>query len=158
MSTEIIRTMEQLIQLNKSLYELADKKTDIVKKGDMEAFQQLQQNEQKHILAIQKINRDREQAVTTLVPNLENPTITDCLPYVAEKDRYKLTQLKDELMTVLTKLQEQNDLNQQLINQSLEFVNMSVHMLLPQQQQMNYGPPTDKKQQTETKRIFQSEA
>lgn len=158
MSTEIIRTMEQLIQLNKSLYEIAVQKTDIVKKGDMEAFQQLQQNEQKHILAIQKINKDREQAVATLVPTKENPTITDCLPHVPTNDRDKLTKLKDELVAVLTDLQQQNDLNQQLIHQSLQFINMSVHMLLPQEQQFNYGPPTNKKQQTETKRIFQSEA
>lgn len=156
--TEIITAMKQLITLNKSLAEIARKKTEIIKVGDIEQFQDLQKNEQKHILAIQKVNRNREQAVTELLPNNESPTITDCLPHLNETNRGKLVKLKDDLVNILGELQQQNDLNQQLIAQSLDFINVNVQMLLPQQQQMNYGPQTDNQQQTETKRLFQSEA
>lgn len=158
MSIELIRAMEQLIQLNRSLYALQVKKTDIVKKGDMEAFQQLQKDEQKHLAAIQKVDHNRQTAVANLAPTLEHPTVTDCLPYISKVEQQKLVTLKNQLVAILTDLHEQNNLNQQLIQQSLEFINLSVNLLLPQQQEINYGPPTNKKQPIETKRMFQSEA
>lgn len=158
MSMYLIRTMEQLIQLNRSLYVLQVKKTEIVKKGDIEAFQQLQQNEQKHLAAIQKVDRERQTMVARLVPRLENPTVTDCLTSLTKTEQKKLVSLKEQLLTQLMEIKEQNDLNQQLIQQSLDFIHLNVNLLLPQQKQINYGPKSNEKQPTETRRIFQSEA
>jgi hypothetical protein len=42
---------------------------------------------------------------------------------------------------VITELKERNQLNQQLIHQSLQFVHLTLDMLAPQPASINYGPP-----------------
>lgn len=55
-----------------------------------------------------------------------------------------LKRLKKELIDEVAKLKERNILNQQLIYQSLQFINVSLDMLRPQNQDMTYGKSVKK--------------
>lgn len=55
-----------------------------------------------------------------------------------------IERLKAELIDEVTKLKERNGLNQQLIYQSLQFINVSLDMLRPQNQNLNYGDSVKK--------------
>ncbi|MBN8201544.1 flagellar protein FlgN [Bacillus sp. NTK034] len=157
MSAEALTaTMEKLLKLHKSLYEVAVKKTDIIKTGDMDGLNQMLKDEQAHIAAIGRLENEREKAAISIVPMLESPTVSDCLNILTQPDRLKLEAITKELAELVYELKEQNFLNQQLVHHSLQFVNVSMNFLRPQPETMNYGPPAKKKSGKMNPGIFNS--
>jgi flagellar biosynthesis/type III secretory pathway chaperone len=157
MSAEALTTsMEKLLKLHKSLYELAVKKTDMIKTGDMDALNQMLKDEQVHIAAISRLDKEREKAANSIAPMLESPTVSDCLNILTQPDRLKLEAITEELAELVYELKEQNFLNQQLVHHSLQFVNVSMNLLRPQPETMNYGPPARKKSEKINPGIFNS--
>ncbi|MCS0654741.1 flagellar protein FlgN [Cytobacillus firmus] len=157
MSAEALTAaMEKLLKLHKSLYELAVKKTGIIKTGDKDALNQMLKDEQAHIAAISRLDKEREKAANSIAPMLESPTVSDCLNILTQPDRLKLEAITEELAELVFELKEQNFLNQQLVHQSLQFVNVSMNLLRPQPENMNYGPPARKKSEKMNPGIFNS--
>lgn len=157
MSAEALTaTMEKLLKLHKSLYELAVKKTDIIKTGDMDGLNQMLKDEQAHIAAISRLENEREKAANSITPMLESPTVSDCLNILTQPDRLKLEAITKELSELVYELKEQNFLNQQLVHHSLQFVNVSMNLLRPQPESMNYGPPAKKTSEKINPGIFNS--
>ncbi|MBT2687168.1 flagellar protein FlgN [Bacillus sp. ISL-47] len=158
MSAEtLITTMEKLLKLHKSLYELAVKKTDIIKNGDMDALNQMLKDEQTHIAAIDRMEKERQKAAKMIAAGMENPTVSDCMAFLSQDEQIKLETIAKELTELVYELKEQNYLNQQLVHHSLQFVNVSMNLLRPQPENMNYGPPAKKKSsEKNTPGIFNS--
>lgn len=157
MSAEALTvSMEKLLKLHKSLYELAVEKTDIIKTGDMDALNGMLKDEQAHIAAISRLDKEREKAANSIAPMLESPTISACLNLLTQPDRLRLEAITEELAELVYELKEQNFLNQQLVHQSLQFVNVSMNLLRPQPENMNYGPPARKKSEKMNPGIFNS--
>lgn len=141
MSTEnLISMMEKLLKLHQSLYELSVKKTDIVKKGDMNALNQIIKDEQAHLSAINKFENERQKFTEAFLPGVDNPSISDCLEVLGGTHKETLNRLRMELLEVVSQIKDKNELNQQMIYQSLQFVNLSLHLFAPQPEDFNYGP------------------
>ncbi|MEK4201521.1 flagellar protein FlgN [Cytobacillus sp. FSL K6-0265] len=158
MSAEALLTvMERLISYHQSLYELAGKKTDMIKKGDMAALDQMLKDEQTHVATIKKLEQARIQIAATLVPSIEKPTIADCIQGLEQHDQQALLEKREQLASVIAKLKEKNQLNQQLIYHSLQYVNLSMNLVNPKAaaQNMNYIHPQKAKSQAATG-MFQS--
>lgn len=150
MSAEkLINIMEKLLKLHKSLYELALKKTDIVKNGDIDALNQSLKEEQAHIAAIKKFEMERQALAAALVPGNECPSLTDCLTATEGTDKNKLSELRAELLEVVSQIQKRNELNQKMIYMSLQFVNFSLNLFRPRKDNFNYGPKVGKANQPE---------
>lgn len=151
MSAAIQTSMEKLIKLHKSLNGLATTKTEIIKQGDTEALNQLLMDEQKHIKAIEMTENERQTAVAAFLQNagqaVEPSTITRVIELSPPSETDSLIALRDELLEEVTALKENNYLNQQLVYQSLQIVNITLDMLLPQNQQFNYDKPAKQKHQ-----------
>lgn len=144
MSAEkLISTMEKLLKLHKSLYEIALRKTEIVKIGDMDALNQSLKDEQTHIEAINQLENGRKMIAASFAPGIDKPTIDDCLKRINGTEHERLSRLRYELLDMIEQIQQRNNLNQQLIYQSLQFVNLSLSLVLPQQDDFNYGPASD---------------
>ncbi|KAB2336784.1 flagellar protein FlgN [Cytobacillus depressus] len=161
MSAEVLTaSIEKLLKLHNSLYELTVQKTDIIKTGDMEALDQLLKEEQKHIAVIGQVEKERQKAVKEIVPNIEQPVFSDCMDVIDSTEKEKLKEMGKKLALLVTNLKEQNFLNQQLIHQSLQFVNFSLGLLRPKPSNINYGPPTKNQKPSEqySSGIFNSEA
>jgi flagellar biosynthesis/type III secretory pathway chaperone len=145
MSAErLISTMEKLLKLHKSLYEIAQRKTETVKIGDIDALNQILKDEQAHLAAINLMENERQKFTAALVPKIVNPTITDCLNVMDQASSERLCKLREELQSIISQIQQRNDLNQQLIYQSLKFVNFSLYLMRPQPANFNYGPDVGK--------------
>lgn len=107
MSAEALLTvMERLISYHQSLYELAGKKTDMIKKGDMAALDQMLKDEQTHVATIKKLEQARIQIAATLVPSIEKPTIADCIQGLEQHDQQALLEKREQLASVIAKLKE----------------------------------------------------
>lgn len=141
--TTILASLDSLEKMHKSLLSLAHDKTALIKNGDMEALDQLLKGEQAHLAAIAQMDVQRQAAVTDYltvqgrsVPN--NPTVADVLKVTPEETSNRLEEARDRLLHVIHDLKWQNDLNQKLTYQSLQFVNLSLDMVRPQPESVNY--------------------
>ncbi|HHY74193.1 MAG TPA: flagellar protein FlgN [Bacillus bacterium] len=162
----LIETLEKILLLHQSLTQLAQQKTEKIKTGDTDALNELLKEEKKHIQVIQKFEAERIQASKIFLSkcnedfanSVQNPTISDCLQYADSSEQQKLTKIKAELQTQINALSDRNKLNQQLLQQSLQFVNLSLDLLTPDIDAYNYGRPGQAEQYEEGRSIFNSKA
>ncbi|OMP65805.1 flagellar protein FlgN [Domibacillus epiphyticus] len=120
----IIETLEKQLALHKSLLQLAHSKTDAIKKNDIELLNRIVRDEQRHVNAITVLEKKRTGESTE--------SISDILPTLPSDEQKKVIAIRDELMGVLTKLKSVNELNVQMIDQSLQFVHLQLDLLAPQ--------------------------
>ncbi|MFD1736801.1 flagellar protein FlgN [Bacillus salitolerans] len=139
----LMNTLTKLLRLHQSLLQVSEKKSEIVKQNDIDALSLIMKDENKHVLAINQLEEERKLLVAKVMSghpfDQESPTLSDCIKIVNEEQGEKLAELQQELLEVLGRLQEVNKLNQQLVHQSLQFVNLNIDMLRPQQVEYNYG-------------------
>jgi flagellar biosynthesis/type III secretory pathway chaperone len=144
-ANQLIALLEKHVKLHKGLLELANKKTEVLKKGDMEALSEMMKEEQKYIAAMKQIEKERILAVEKIISALGHtqvePTLTACMELVEEPERRVLERLRDNLVAVIAELRNINELNQQLLQQSLQFVHMMLGMIMPQPPEVNYKKP-----------------
>jgi flagellar biosynthesis/type III secretory pathway chaperone len=115
--------------------------------------------EQKYIAAINQIERERIHVVEAMTSGEEERTLTVCLSQTEGTERAMLEKLRDDLTAVISELKNINQLNQQLTEQSLQFVNVMLDMLMPQPPEMNYGAPNKAAAPYEGRRsLFDSKA
>lgn len=160
----ILTTMQQLQKMHESLLQLAVEKGEYLKEGDIEAIDELIKKEQSHIAAIAQLERNRllavEQYFSTQGQRLpRTATISDVIVSAEEQEKVALTEAKNRLLHTIHDLKWQNDLNQKLTYQSLQFVNLSLDMMRPEQTAINYSVNEIQGEQEKKKRSnFDSQA
>ncbi len=141
----ICSTLTILERMHKSLLELAFRKTEIIKAGDIEALDQMLKDEQAHVAAIDKLEQQRQVQVTeylkakgiALTDKMSVADVIDAAELETEKEA--LSAVRNRLMLIINDLRKQNELNQKLVFQSLQFVNLTLDALSPRPEQMNYS-------------------
>ncbi|KHD86416.1 flagellar protein FlgN [Heyndrickxia ginsengihumi] len=154
---QLIVCLEKLQKLHESLLQLAREKTEMIKTNDMEGLQKITSNEQKHIRAISTLELQRDQLAHELVDGQEDVTVSACIEAAVGEERSQLEQLRDMLLQTVDKLKEQNELNQLMIYQSLQYINLTLDAIYPQKQPTTYAPPEKRQLQTNISR-FDSKA
>lgn len=141
----IIQTLDNLEKLHKSLLELAYKKTEFIKTGDMDSLDQLLKDEQAHVAAISQLEQQRQAVVTDylrakgIAPS-DTPTVMEVVEAAeSSTDQEQLKLSRNRLLLTVDQLKFQNDLNQKLTYQSLQFVNFTLDMFKPRPDQINYS-------------------
>lgn len=156
----IYTTLEKLEKMHRSLYELALKKTDLVKENQIELLDQLIKTEQAHVAAIETLENQRKQQVKVYLEQKgvvkDNPTVSDLLD-VAKGDTYfeNIQNIRHRLIEIVEKLKVQNELNQKLVFQSLQFINVSLQLMKPQvDENINYSNKEVLGQQKQAKKSY----
>ncbi|MDY0393239.1 flagellar protein FlgN [Virgibacillus halophilus] len=140
----IIEDVKQLTVIHQQLYQQSLKKMEAIKSNDTEQLQKMIISEQKLARQLDKIENQRIQNVSKFakeqqIKNSET-ALSDILQIVADvNDKQELEQAAISLSESVLHLREQEQLNQELIRQSLKFVDMSLEMLQPSISSMNYG-------------------
>lgn len=141
----ILQSLTKLDMLHKSLLEVAYKKTEAIKTGDMDSLNQLLKDEQAHVAGISQLEQQRQTEVTDYlrakgIAPTDNPTVALVLENTnTEEEKAQLTKARNNLLLTLETLKQQNDLNQKLTMQSLQFVNLTLDALRPKPDQINYS-------------------
>lgn len=135
--------LDQLTILHKKLLDLSEQKKEAITKGQMDLLEKIMNEEQKYIKAINQLENERqtlvEQIVITHNGTLEEPVKFQILEsYGSPEEIEVLRNQRETLLDITEKLRTSNQLNQQLIYQSLQFVNLSIDMLRPQEAVFNY--------------------
>lgn len=145
MSIEAIsQSLQTLIKVHVELYEFSKQKTEIIKEGSVENFQKILVEERKYAKRLLQAEEQRQEKVEKWYMDhqlpLENMTITNMLEIISnEQDQFELEQLTIKLTNAITQLKQQEQLNYDLIQQSMQFVQLSLDMLSPTINNMNYG-------------------
>ena len=110
----------------------------------MEELDQLLKDEQAHLAAIVQMDNQRQRDVAQYLTDQGrsvplNPTVADLLDAAPEADKKSLEEARDRLLHAIHDLKWQNDLNQKLTYQSLQFVNLSLDMVRPRPESVNYS-------------------
>lgn len=160
MSAEkLVETLKKILILHQNLLKLSERKTDILKKGDIDALNEQMKEEQKYILAIRQLENERIAIVDKLLgPRVQERTLSKCIEASSEPIQTELVNIHENLLKVTQELKAVNELNQQLTHQSLQYVNMSLDMLLPQEQTATYGNPAGTKEKKQSRSMFDSKA
>lgn len=160
---QLIQTLGKILLLHKSFNQLAKQKTELLKVGDTDALNNLLKEERKNIQAIQKFETERQQVSKAFLSKFnctknDNPTISDCIQFANPVEKQKLSQIKADLQAQVKELADRNELNQQLLKQSLQFLNLSLDILIPEIDTYNYERPGQAHQYEEGRSIFNSKA
>ena len=140
----LIDILDKEVTEYKAMLELSNKKTPILIKGDIEALQQITEEEQNVVDRISNLDRKRAEAMKDVanvlnkdVHTLKLSAIIDLLEKRPEEQK-KLSKVHDELSEVVRGVSKVNELNQALIKQSLELVEFDMNLI----KSMNSIPQT----------------
>lgn len=140
---QIVAIMDRLNMMHRSLLKLAYHKTEVLKTSNIEDLDETMKNEQAHIAAIAQLEEQRQKAVVQFFEerqiNYKEANVSELLSYATAEEQQILDAKRKEILLTVETLKDQNDLNQQLLFQSLQFVNLTLDLLRPQPDQINYG-------------------
>ncbi|MED5074094.1 flagellar protein FlgN [Anoxybacillus geothermalis] len=126
----LIHLLRAHIELHESLLALSRRKTEALKKNDIEALSALLTDEQKHILAIRQLEERRRRWLKEVLGD-ETVTIAQCEAMAKGKEREELRECRERLKQAVDAVAKANELNRQLIEQSLQFVTAMIETFTP---------------------------
>ncbi len=157
----IIDHLGRMKQLHESLLVLSRKKTEALKTNDMDALQLCLSQERKHVSAINSLEKKRSAAVKEWAAGKQGfadavPKVSDIIKWSRWPDREQLEEVYNSFILVLADLKQQEVLNGELTKQSLQFINMSLDLLQPSLNNLNYGHASGSNGQNRS--VFDSQA
>ncbi|KYG33694.1 flagellar protein FlgN [Alkalihalobacillus trypoxylicola] len=156
--------LQQLIDVHETLYQLAKKKSIMITKNQMPELEWLLREETKSVQKLRMIDSIREREVTALLNNKgykgNEPILAELLKVVSEEEKESLLNLQEELLEKMTLLRKKNQHNQELLEESINFVHFSLELLSPQLSDHHYHPDhdVDQEQNSRTSSVFDSKA
>lgn len=147
---------EQLLTLSKD-------KTEAIKDSDNEKLVSHLTKERQVLQKIEQLERVREQLVdqhfTQLNIKTEDKTITELLKTIQDKnDKQILEESVAKLIQIIVSIRENEQLNSELLQQSMQFVQLSLEMIQPQAQSISYGNQAERKDSGQKRSVFDSKA
>jgi flagellar biosynthesis/type III secretory pathway chaperone len=137
----VFEIMEKLIEAHQNLLDLAEQKKRALIQNDIGQLTAITNKESRLIKQVAELDQQRIHATGKFMlekgyrPN-PHVTISDLTKLIFKLDEKKSLQaLQQTLLQTINKLKAANELNRQLLEQSLAFVNYSLDLLL--------GPPED---------------
>ncbi|MFY0543150.1 flagellar protein FlgN [Brevibacillus sp. H7] len=126
--------LDNLLNLHRALYTLAVQKKDVLIKNEVDELIAITQQEQKLIKAVGAAEAARIEAVKGICTEKGVPLSEASLAELIKlttgaEEKARLTNYRNELIRIVSELREANDLNQQLLEQSLSFVNKSLDLI-----------------------------
>lgn len=128
----------------------------------MDGLSKLLMQERKQLQAINQAEDERMQVVDDMFNYLHltptEKTISELMNYIDnEEDKIELDKTVTTLVNVIVALKQTEQLNNELIQQSMQFVQLSLDMLQPSAQTINYTNKNEK-QATTKRSVFDSKA
>ena len=146
----LIWTLEEENQEYKKLLELAKEKTSVIIQGDVAKLNEMTAREQEHTDRLAALEGRREEVIgdiaTVLNKDVGTLTVKHIIELLAGQDKVQqmLSDVHDRLKLTLNDMVVINDVNKQLIEESLEIVNFNINYInglnqLPETANYNKG-------------------
>lgn len=135
LTEELIVVLEEELAVYQRLLPIAESKTKIIIDNDLEALQEITEQEQQFVGRIHALERRRDEVIIHIGtvlnrdPRTLNLSVLCTLLEKQPKERERLARLHDELRSVLERLKSRNEKNQALIQQSLELIEFNMNLI-----------------------------
>jgi flagellar biosynthesis/type III secretory pathway chaperone len=150
-TAQMTSLLERLLKSHEDLLALGDRKTEVLKLGDMKALDVLLKEEDFQVKKLQIIEKER-------MLKFANVTLGDMLNQAENPEKERLLHLQDQLVQAYEALKSRNEFNQQLLEQSLQYVNMSLSLVQPQSEPATYSNTKKNPYNTSSASLFDSKA
>jgi len=128
---ELFCVLEEETGCYKTLLDMADNKKDVIIRGDVPSLQEITKIEQElagHILRLEKKRMNTlDDICLVLNKNSEEITISKLVDILLGEEKNQLRQMNENLIAILSKLRQSNEICTKLIQQSLEFIDFTVN-------------------------------
>ncbi|GGE36171.1 hypothetical protein GCM10011391_13720 [Pullulanibacillus camelliae] len=161
MINTLIPIIENMIALHRQFNQLAIEKTDVIKDGNIKRLDKIINKEEGLARQLEQLEKQRLQIISDFQGSEQTDVGFSALIEQAPEDvQPTLQALQEQLTKEVFLLKQQNDLNQELLKQSLAWVNMNLNLLDPGSKPATYGHPgtTAKPQQPTARSRFDSKA
>ncbi|MFD2615832.1 flagellar protein FlgN [Terrilactibacillus laevilacticus] len=144
---EVKVVIESLIDAHDQLYALAVKKLEAIKIGDHHAVNELVIQEKPLIKSLARLESQREQLIkqSALELNMgERVSFSEWITLVSmnEEDKAMWDALHLRLAESVFNLKQANDLNQEMLRQSLQWIQLNLNLLQKKPKYSNYNKPS----------------
>ncbi len=132
---ELIDVLDKENTEYETLALLSKEKTPVIVKGDLEKLQRITEVEQEFIGKIRNLEKKREEVMkdigTVLSKNPEKMKVTDIIELLSKQptEQKRLAEVHDKLKTTLNNVKQCNDINANLIKESLEIVEFNLNLV-----------------------------
>ncbi|KKO54963.1 flagellar protein FlgN [Paenibacillus sp. DMB20] len=162
----LIDSLERLEAVYTEMLALADFKKQAIMDNDVDEIIKLLNRESKGMKTIEQLERKRADAAYAFlqghgVKSQLELTVTELSRLVFDpEEKKRLLDVQSRLSSILQQLKQKNDLNQHLIQQSLEFIDFSLDMLTGKslQEEAIYHHPSDRGGSTGRPGLFDTRA
>lgn len=142
----LISVLERLLEVQRAMNTLATEKTEVLKKNDIKGLEAIMKQEDAYVAQLEQLETQRVDETKGLLKAKgimpEDVTLSAIVHMVAENEREQIETLQEQLQKEMDQLQSQNELNQDLIRQSLHFINLSIDMVAPPEPDVTYQKPS----------------
>lgn len=159
----IIKKLDKLTEIHQQLVQLSKEKTTVIKEGAVEKLQAVLVKERKYVQQLEQAEESRRTEVEAWFEENKLPlaeaTVTTMLQQLtAEEEKEAVEAAAVRLTEAIVEFKQQEQLNMALIQQSMQFVQLSIDLLSPTLKSMNYGNKTQSEQSSVGRSVFDSKA
>lgn len=162
----LINACEEIVAVQEQLVNLSQRKRDILVQGNIDSLSKLIQEESKLVRLLGKLEEVRISRMKGYLESkgvlTEELTLSQLLQIIPEKaDQTQIQELADKLQQTIQELQEHNELNAKLIQDSLNYINESIELMTDQSKEtINYQRPAGnaKAKSTSARSFFDTKA
>lgn len=132
---ELITVLEEEDKIYKELVELANQKTPVIVKGDLEGLRDITAKEQDYIGGLNQLEKRRTDVIKDIALVLnqkeEDLTIKAVISLLEgqDKEQRKLSEVHDSLRQTLSNISTLNDMNKNLISSALEMAEFNINLI-----------------------------
>ncbi|MCT4509064.1 MAG: flagellar protein FlgN [Tepidibacter sp.] len=143
-----IEVLNEERNINKMLLEISIQKKDFIINNKSKEMSSLMIQEQNHIKRIIELEKLRAGIILGIQKELDIPNITnikEVINSVNEEKSKEIDLLAKELKEVLKALQNNNNLNNNLLNITLEYLDLNINLLTSRAEPKTYGKSASEK-------------
>ncbi|MFB4161672.1 flagellar protein FlgN [Geomicrobium sp. JSM 1781026] len=142
---ELANAFEQLEQRHLYLLELAERKTEEIKQANVKAIQEVVKFEREQVKEVRRLERDRQQMTARVMKEFvphepSDVPMSEWVNKLPDEEQSLLTQRSSTLLAAIERLKERNELNQELLSDSLAVVQSTLQMIQPDEEAIAYAP------------------
>jgi ABC-type transporter Mla subunit MlaD len=166
-ATELLQMMHQMTERHERLLQLADTKKDVIIHNRIDDLMRITAEENAIVKEIGKLEETARQCLQRAAQQLgvalgDAGTISDLLRALPEAHadfKSLLSDARDKLIETIDELKRKNELNQELVRQSLDYITFSIDLLTDApEQDMTYQHPIGEQRTRKRTGLFDQKA
>ncbi len=159
MLNDLISAMNKECDFFKGMLKVSKEKTDVLVKRNIQRLEEITEYEKQSVLELKEIEKEREKQIKIVAKSIgidEDCTVSDILTKLDEQKGKTLASKRDELLETINEIKKVNELNDALINNSLEHVDFLLNLVTYSNESTDNSYSKDGKvnETTESKRLM----